>query len=50
MKRKPIPQSEFSFTASAFNLAGQAERQPTPEPVKILAEMTQDERETVRGS
>lgn len=50
MKRKIPIQFEMPFTASAFNLAGQAEATQAPEPAKILAEMTQGEREAVRGS
>lgn len=48
MKRKPIQQFEMAFAADNFNLAGQMEKPIAPEPVKIMAEMTPDERETVR--
>lgn len=49
MKRKPIPQHEFSFAGEAFNLAGQTQQAaPSSGPV-IMAEMSEAERERLRA-
>lgn len=47
MKRQPIPQAEFGFTSETFNL-GQQSTPVTATGPKIMAEMTDAEREQVR--
>lgn len=47
--RKPIiPQAEFGFTSESFNLAGQSQSASADPKPKILAEMTESEREALQ--